>query len=95
MWHGIEGHDEVVERFRRALQRGRLASSFLFAGPAGIGKRAFAMKLVQALLCQMRPEEAMDPCEACPSCARLPPALIPTSPWWQSRKGSRRFRWPC
>jgi DNA polymerase-3 subunit delta' len=71
MWHGIEGHDDVVERFRRALARGRLASSFLFAGPSGIGKRAFAMTLAQALLCQTRPEEAMDPCHACPSCAQV------------------------
>jgi DNA polymerase-3 subunit delta' len=71
MWHGIEGHDDVAERFRRALGRGRLASSFLFAGPSGIGKRAFAMKLAQALLCQTRPEEAMDPCESCPSCAQV------------------------
>jgi DNA polymerase III subunit delta' len=51
-WHGIEGHDDVVERFRRAIARGRLASSFLFAGPAGIGKRTFALKLAQAMLCQ-------------------------------------------
>jgi DNA polymerase-3 subunit delta' len=71
MWHGIEGHDDVVERFRRALARGRLASSFLFAGPSGIGKRAFAMTLAQALLCQTRPEQAMDPCGACPSCAQV------------------------
>jgi DNA polymerase III subunit delta' len=70
-WHGIDGHDDVVERFRRAIARRRLASSFLFAGPAGIGKRAFALKLAQAMLCQTRPEEAMDPCEACPSCAQV------------------------
>ncbi|MBN1395661.1 MAG: DNA polymerase III subunit [Pirellulales bacterium] len=68
MWHGIEGHDEVVGQFRRALARGRLASSFLFVGPAGIGKRAFALKLAQAMLCQNHPEEAMDPCGKCPSC---------------------------
>ncbi|MEN6451609.1 MAG: DNA polymerase III subunit delta' [Thermoguttaceae bacterium] len=60
----------MVEEFRRALQRGRLASSFLFAGPAGIGKRTFALKLAQAMLCQTRPEESLDPCESCPSCAQ-------------------------
>jgi DNA polymerase III subunit delta' len=70
-WHGIEGHDEVVARFRRALTRGRLASSFLFAGPAGVGKRTFALKLAQAMLCQTRPEEAMDPCGACAACAQV------------------------
>ena len=70
-WHGIEGHDDVVELFRRALERGRLASSFLFAGPAGVGKRSFALKLAQALLCSARPEEALDPCGECPECAQV------------------------
>mgnify|MGYP000894753979 CR=1 FL=1 len=70
-WHGIEGHNAVVEQFRRALGRGRLASSFLFAGPAGIGKRTFAVKLAQALLCQTRPEAALDPCGTCPSCLQV------------------------
>ena len=67
-WHGVEGHDRVVDLFRRALGRRRLATSFLFAGPAGIGKRTMAIKLAQALLCRQRPEEALDPCETCPSC---------------------------
>ena len=70
-WHGIEGHDDTVEQFRLALARGRLASSFLFAGPAGIGKRTFAVKLAQALLCQTRPETALDPCGGCASCAQV------------------------
>jgi len=70
-WHGILGHDDVAEQFRRALGRGRLASSFLFVGPEGIGKRAFALKLAQALLCEMRPEEALDPCETCAACAQV------------------------
>jgi len=61
----------VAARFRRALGRGRLASSFLFVGPPGVGKRAFALKLAQTLLCQRRPEEAMDPCEECPGCAQV------------------------
>jgi DNA polymerase-3 subunit delta' len=70
-WHGIEGHDGVVEQFRRALARKRLASSFLFSGPAGVGKRTFALKLAQAMLCQARPEEVLDPCGACASCAQV------------------------
>ena len=70
-WQGILGHDEVAEQFRRALQRGRLASSFLFVGPAGVGKRTFAWKLAQTLLCQRRPEEDMDPCGQCSSCVQV------------------------
>jgi DNA polymerase III subunit delta' len=76
-WHGIHGHDEVVEQFRRALGRGRLASSFLFAGPAGVGKRTFALKLAQAMLCQTRPEQTLDPCETCPSCVQVAAATHP------------------
>ena len=70
-WHAIEGHDDVVDRFRRALSRRRLASSFLFAGPDGIGKRTFALKLAQALLCEERPEAELDPCQRCSSCVQV------------------------
>jgi len=70
-WQGIAGHDEVVERFRRGLERGRLASTFLFVGSAGVGKRAFALKLGQTLLCQASPAEAMNPCGRCPACQQV------------------------
>jgi DNA polymerase III subunit delta' len=71
VWQTIHGHDEVAEQFRRALRRGRLASSFLFVGPAGIGKRTFALKLAQSMLCPTRPEAQLDPCGACPSCVQV------------------------
>lgn len=61
----------MVEQFRRALARGRLASSFLFVGPPGVGKRTFAVTLAQAMFCQSRPEEALDPCGTCPSCSQV------------------------
>jgi DNA polymerase-3 subunit delta' len=70
-WQNILGHDEIVEQFRRAIARGRLASSFLFAGPSGIGKRTFAMKLAQAMLCHTRAEALLDPCGTCPSCQQV------------------------
>lgn len=70
-WQGIVGHERVVEQFRRALARGRLATSFLFAGPSGIGKRQVALALAQALLCQRRPEVALDPCQQCPACVQV------------------------
>ena len=68
MWHGIEGHDDVVEQFRRALGRGRMATTFLFVGPSGVGKRTFALKLAEALLCQTNRPETLDPCGRCDSC---------------------------
>jgi DNA polymerase-3 subunit delta' len=77
MWQGIQGHDEVVERFRRSLQRGRLASTFLFVGPAGIGKRTFALKLAQALLCQNGEMDSLDPCGACDNCLQAVAGVHP------------------
>jgi DNA polymerase III subunit delta' len=76
-WQGIEGHDDVVEQFRRSLERGRLASTFLFIGPAGIGKRTFAMKLAQTLLCERRPVEQLDPCGTCTGCVQVLAATHP------------------
>jgi DNA polymerase-3 subunit delta' len=70
-WNGIEGHDRVVEQFRRALAQGRLASTFLFVGPPGVGKRSFALALAEALLCEERDEAALDPCGVCAGCVQV------------------------
>lgn len=70
-WQTIRGHDRVIEKFRRALAKGRLASTFLFVGPPGIGKRTFALKLAQGLLCERVPEQRLDPCGECPSCHQV------------------------
>ncbi len=68
MWQGILGHDDVVEQFRRSLESGRLASTYLFVGPPGIGKRRFALELAHALLCTESAEAALAPCGSCQSC---------------------------
>src|SRR5262249_9124798 len=69
-WQGIHGHDEIVDRFRGSLVRGRLATTFLFVGPPGVGKHAFALKLAQALLCPARSAD-LNPCDRCPSCVQV------------------------
>lgn len=70
-WQGIQGHDEVAARFRRSLERGRLASTYLFVGPRGVGKREFAVKLAQTLLCPVNAPELLAPCGRCPSCLQI------------------------
>lgn len=67
----IRGHDRVVEKFRRALAKERLPSTFLFVGLPGIGKRTFALKLAQGLLCDRVSEERLDPCGECASCHQV------------------------
>jgi len=66
MWQNIQGHDTIAERFRRAFGRGRLAGSFLFVGPPGVGKRRFAFALAMGLLCKK--QDHMNPCGVCDSC---------------------------
>lgn len=66
-WQRVRGHDALVEGFRRAVRRGRLAHAYLFTGPAGVGKRLFALELAKALLCE-KAEGALQACDHCPSC---------------------------
>jgi DNA polymerase-3 subunit delta' len=70
-WQGVHGHDHVVEWFRRGITRHRLASTFLFLGPPGIGKRTFALRLAQSLLCDTHPEEELAACGHCPACVQV------------------------
>lgn len=70
-WQGIRGHDAIAGRFRTAIQRGRLASTFLFVGAPGVGKRLFALKLAQALLCDTVPPETFNPCGRCAACTQV------------------------
>jgi DNA polymerase-3 subunit delta' len=65
------GHDTIVARFQRAIAKGRLASTFLFVGPPGVGKRTFALHLAQSLLCDRIPPEQLAPCGQCSGCHQV------------------------
>ena len=68
-WQGIEGHDGVAARFIAAEDLGRIAGSYLFIGPAGVGKGAFARALARAFTC---PEAGpgLAACGRCWSCVQ-------------------------
>jgi DNA polymerase-3 subunit delta' len=70
-WQRVLGHDAQVEGFRRAMGRGRLAHAYLFTGPAGVGKRLFAVELAKALLCEKAREGSLQACDRCPSCVQV------------------------
>lgn len=76
-WSEVLNHDDIRERFRKSVSRHRLASTYLFVGPAGIGKRIFALKLAQALLCETNPETELEPCDTCPACQQVRAATHP------------------
>src|SRR5262245_58556329 len=70
-WKAIEGHDEVVQFFRQAVERGRLGHAYLLVGAKGVGKRRFAETLAQTLLCENRLPDQFDPCGTCLSCGQV------------------------
>jgi len=70
-WSDVLGHDRIREMFATAIQRNRLGNTFLFVGPAAIGKRKFALTLAQTLLCSRSEPEAMNPCGICEDCQQV------------------------
>jgi DNA polymerase-3 subunit delta' len=57
--------------FEHAVRRNRLAHAYLFAGPAGVGKRLFAQELAKALLCEATPAGRLEACDRCPACLQV------------------------
>jgi DNA polymerase III subunit delta' len=61
----IEVHSRARRLLARALTQGRLAHSYLLAGPEGAGKRTLARSFAEALLCERRSFPACGKCAAC------------------------------
>ena len=81
-FRGITGHQPLLELLARAIARGTLPPSLIFAGPAGVGKRMTATALGQVLNCERPidyPESSVldagrvskDACGVCASCTRI------------------------
>ena len=70
-WGEIIGHEKILERFEKSIASERLASTYLFVGPEGIGKRTFALKLAQGLLCESNSRNEIHPCGQCPCCQQV------------------------
>jgi DNA polymerase III subunit delta' len=69
----ITGHRPIRDLLARAVGRGTLPPSLVFAGPDGVGKRLTAVALAQALNCE-RPLEwdgGRDACGTCAACTRI------------------------
>jgi DNA polymerase-3 subunit delta' len=70
-WSSLRSHADQIEMLRRSIQRGRLAHTYLFAGPAGVGKSLFARILSHCLLCEKATDEDLDACGECSSCRQM------------------------
>ena len=65
----VVGQRGVTQTLRNALTQGRLAQSYIFAGPRGVGKTTTARILARALNCQQGP--TADPCGTCDACVEI------------------------
>jgi len=69
MFRKIKGQDKVVEVLKRALKQNKVANSYLFYGPEGVGKFTTALYLGMAVNCHAVMEKR--PCGVCPSCKKF------------------------
>jgi DNA polymerase-3 subunit gamma/tau len=65
----VIGQRGVVETLKNAIGSGRLAQSFIFAGPRGGGKKTTARILARALNCVTGPTP--EPCGTCDACLEI------------------------
>ncbi len=68
------GNERNKEILQRLLQRGRISSTLIFAGPDGVGKRQFALTVAKAANCQRAPRAhgfAVESCDECAACRRI------------------------
>jgi DNA polymerase-3 subunit gamma/tau len=65
----VVGQRGVTQTLRNAIARGRIAQSFVFAGPRGVGKTTTARILARALSCAHGP--TVDPCGVCDACVEI------------------------
>ena len=65
----VIGQRAVTQTLRNAIAAGRLAQSFVFAGPRGVGKTTTARILARGLNCLNGP--TADPCGTCDACVEI------------------------
>ncbi len=65
----VIGQRGVTQTLRNAIAANRIAQSFVFSGPRGVGKTTTARILARALNCDKGP--TTDPCGECPACLEI------------------------
>jgi len=69
MFNKIKGQDKAIDVLKRALKQNKVANSYLFYGPEGVGKFTTAIYMGMAINCHSVLEKR--PCGVCPSCKKF------------------------
>src|SRR5687767_1947857 len=67
----VLGQDHVTRTITNAIESGRIAHAFLFAGPRGVGKTSAARILAKALCCLSTGAPTATPCGVCRQCVEI------------------------
>ena len=69
VFEDLVGQEHVTRTLQNAIQSGRVAHAFLFAGARGVGKTSAARILAKCLNCEQGPSPA--PCNECAPCTEI------------------------
>jgi len=69
MFKKIKGQDKAIDILQRALKQSKVANSYLFYGPEGVGKLTTALYLGMAMNCHSTIDKR--PCGICLSCKKF------------------------
>ncbi|MCM8794978.1 MAG: DNA polymerase III subunit delta' [Candidatus Omnitrophica bacterium] len=65
----VVGLDPVIRMLKGQIAGGRVGQTYLFTGPAGIGKRLLAVKFAKVLMCTE--PDADGACNGCETCLKI------------------------
>jgi DNA polymerase-3 subunit delta' len=76
-FNDVLGHAKPIELLRRAVQKDKMAQSYLFVGNEGIGKKWVALQFAKFLNCLDTGREPQDACDQCVSCRKIEDRVHP------------------
>ncbi|MEA2064843.1 MAG: DNA polymerase III subunit gamma/tau [Patescibacteria group bacterium] len=67
----VIGQEHIKQIITNEIKMGKVAHSFLFFGPRGVGKTTLARIISKSLNCEKRKDNEFEPCNKCDSCKSI------------------------